>query len=89
MWMGRCELDDGPVVHLFKHVGTRRYLNLDHAGFSYRYRVSDDTGRYETFESPLAALEHVTGEHVRDAARIVAQWAAPTRPASPGSALTR
>jgi hypothetical protein len=87
MWMGRCELHDGPVVHLFKHAASRRYLNLDYAGFSYRYHVIDDTGHYEPFESPLAALEHVTAELERDAARIVAQWSAPTR-ASPGPSLT-
>jgi len=30
MWMGELEsLDDGPALHLYKHVVTRMYLNLD------------------------------------------------------------
>jgi hypothetical protein len=86
MWMGRCELTDGPIVHLYKHVDSRRYLNLDHAGFAYRYRAGD-AGAYEPFDSPPAALDYVIGSPERNATRIVAQWAEPSSPARPGQSL--
>jgi hypothetical protein len=60
MWIGRCELRDGPVVHLYKHVDSRRCLNVDYAGFTYRY-CGGDAGAYEPFASPPAALDHVIG----------------------------
>jgi len=87
MWMGRCELADGPIVHLYKHIDSRRYLNLDHAGFSYRYRAREDTGSYEPFESPLAALDQVVGRVERDVAGDTAHWATSAR-SSPGPTFT-
>ena len=54
------------TIHLFKHIDTRRYLNLDDAGHAYAYqpRVGDpdtmDTGgRYRRYRSTHAALEAV------------------------------
>jgi predicted ATPase len=88
MWMGQCELADGPIIHLYKHVDSRRYLNLDHAGFAYRYHARDYAGLYEPFDSPLAALDDVIGSRERDAACIVLQLATPSSPASPGPSLT-
>jgi hypothetical protein len=87
MWMGRCQLADGPIVHLYKHAESRRYLNLDHAGFSYRYHSREDPGRYEPFESPLAALDQVIGRLERDARGYAPQWATPAR-SSPAPSLT-
>ncbi len=88
MWIGRCELADGPLIHLYKHVDSRRYLNLDYAGFAYRYHASDYAGLYEPFDSPLAALDDVIGSREPDAACIVPQLATPSPPASPGPSLT-
>jgi hypothetical protein len=61
---------------------------LNHAGFAYRYHARDDTGVYEPFDSPRAALDHVIDCQQRDASRIVAQWAIPSPPTRPGRSLT-
>lgn len=44
MYMGCLTADEGHEVHLYKHVGTRRYLNLDSAGHSYGLIASTRTG---------------------------------------------
>jgi hypothetical protein len=48
MWMCEIELEDGSVIHAYKHSATRRYLHLDEVdgrAFAYvdpdRYRVID------------------------------------------------
>jgi hypothetical protein len=47
MWMYRTELDDGSVVHAYKHSETRRYVFLgeDGRGYTYcrggRYQIAD------------------------------------------------
>jgi hypothetical protein len=53
-------------VHLYKHVDTRRYLNLDVAGHAYAYlgpvSPAVDTmigGRYRRFRSLHDAIDHV------------------------------
>ena len=40
MYMGVVRRRDGLQVHLYKHVDTRRYLNLDADGHAYEYRGS-------------------------------------------------
>ena len=55
-------------VHLYKHVDSRRYLNLDHAGFAYRYHARD-RGLYAV-RFALAALDDVIGSRERDAAAL-------------------
>ncbi len=52
------------TIHLFKHIDTRRYLNVDDAGhaYAYQFRQSDpdtmDTGgRYRRYRSIVDALE--------------------------------
>jgi len=87
MWMGRCELADGQIIHLYKHIDGRRYLNLDHAGFSYRYRAREVAGSYEPFESPLAALDYVVDRLERDAPGDAGPRATSARSA-PGPSLT-
>jgi hypothetical protein len=53
MWMYAVELDDGTVVHAYKHTGTRHYLHLstDGRAFAYvrreRYRLVDVRGALE------------------------------------------
>jgi hypothetical protein len=38
MYMARLvPLDVGPELHLYKHIHTRRYLNLDAGGHAYRW----------------------------------------------------
>lgn len=53
-----------PSIHLYKHIFTRRYLNLDAAGHAYRYIaprdiMSDYPGRYVPHRSLTAALHHL------------------------------
>jgi hypothetical protein len=53
MFMGQVTGDAGPI-YLYKHVWTRRYLNLDQEGKAYRF-----TG-YEYEPRPLdEAIKHV------------------------------
>lgn len=52
MWMFEAELENGVVLHAYKHWETRRYLHLDPAGRAYVYiwdetLAADDDGRYE------------------------------------------
>ena len=78
MWMGRCELEGGESIHLYKHADTRRHLNLDAAGHAYRYLATGGIARYELIDphqaivaitTPIAAL------HWRDGAeRILDDW---------------
>jgi hypothetical protein len=62
MAMGPVELPGGLTVHRYKHIDTRRYLNLDDAGHTYRYLPS--TGGYEPWMSPAPAVAHATGRGV-------------------------
>jgi hypothetical protein len=66
MWMGRCVLASDAVVDLYKHVETRRYLNLEAARHAYRYRPADRCSGYETVTSPEVALAEML--EVSDAA---------------------
>jgi hypothetical protein len=90
MWMGCCTLYGELKVHLYKHIGTRRYVNLDTAGHAYRYRLEAGVGVYETITSPTVALAEVldvAGESARDS---IDRWSrsAVGRPSpSPGLSL--
>ncbi len=53
MWMGAVTLGDGRVVHAYKHIHTRRYLDLDGAGHAYTVRA----GAHVPLPSPAAAIE--------------------------------
>lgn len=53
-----------PSIYLYKHIFTRRYLNLDAAGHAYRYIgprdiMSDYRGRYVPHRTLAAALHHL------------------------------
>jgi hypothetical protein len=37
MWMQEQELDDGSVLHAYKHIHTRRYLHLTEDGRAFDY----------------------------------------------------
>lgn len=54
-------------IHLYKHIGTRRYINLDDAGHAYRYQPPDlddlddlddaaSGGRYRMYADPITAI---------------------------------
>ena len=67
MWMGRHDLDGGVVVHAYKHVDSRRYLNLDGHGHAYRHvgRRWPQSGlrnSYEPHASPTDAILDVIGD---------------------------
>lgn len=52
MWMFEVELENGNLLHAYKHWETRRYLHLDHGGRAYVYiwnenLAEDDDGQYE------------------------------------------
>ena len=65
MYMGRTVAKDKPSIMLYKHIDTRRYLNLDTGGhaYSYRPRPSDRAPEAVTYvaERDLAvAVERAT-----------------------------
>ncbi len=73
MYMGYVESRDEPLrIHLYKHVDTRRYLNLDDAGHAYRYCGPFDDeydlddpesgGRYRLHRTLGDALDVAVGE---------------------------
>jgi hypothetical protein len=52
-------------IHLYKHIDTRRHLNLDDAGHAYAFQSTDIdadldrpefSGRYKRYRSPLDAI---------------------------------
>jgi len=67
MYMGAVHHDRKRLtIHLYKHVDTRKYLNLDDAGHAYAYRyVESDPhdgmsgGRYRRYGDLVTALEAV------------------------------
>lgn len=64
MIMAQVRRRDRPDLHLYKHVHTRRYLNLDAAGHAYRYVsprtvASKSSGRYLAHKDLRAALDHL------------------------------
>jgi hypothetical protein len=86
MAMGPVELPDGSTVHRYKHSDTRRYLNVDDAGHTYRYLPA--TGGHEPWVSPAPAVAHATGRGV-----IYVCWTnldgGRLRPYRPGDRLVR
>lgn len=64
MIMAQIRRRERPDLHLYKHVYTRRYLNLDAAGHAYRYvspRTFDSKfkGRYVAHKDMRRALDHL------------------------------
>lgn len=53
MYMGQAICERGITIYLYKHSNTRRYLNLDFAGRTYRFKAHQirDEGRY--YEIPV------------------------------------
>ena len=63
MVMGRVRRRGHPPITLYKHIHTRRYLNLDPQGRAYRYVPplpwEDGEGRYRRLPSLLDGMEHL------------------------------
>jgi hypothetical protein len=59
MWMTELELDDGSVMHAYKHSATRRYLHLHESdGRTFTYAGGD---RYRVIH-PRDAIDDVFGD---------------------------
>lgn len=65
-YMGRVRARGRPAIHLYKHIATRRYVNLDDVGHAYRFLgvVGDPLlpsarSRYEPWCDVRSAVEHV------------------------------
>lgn len=78
MWMGCRNSSGGVPVQLYKHVDTRRYLNLDATGHAYCWHSSDDSYQLTAL---AAAIDWLTGPASSSAATVTAGWSA--RPAGP------
>ena len=67
MYMGAVRDERKRVaIHLYKHIDTRRYLNVDDDGHAYAYRgpASDELdrssgGRYQRYRALPDAIEHL------------------------------
>lgn len=64
MFMGRVDRRRRASIWLYKHIWSRRYINLDDAGHAYRYippldLMSDRPGRYVVRRGLLDALIHL------------------------------
>lgn len=57
-FMHMCEATrpDGLVLQLYKHIDTRRYLNLDANGHAYAYRHRERGTRYDLHDNILDAV---------------------------------
>ncbi len=71
-----CSARRNLVIHLYKHVDTRRYLNLDDAGHAYAYVHSevdpvplDSSGRYRRHGNVVDALDRLE-LHLFETARL-------------------
>ena len=71
MWMFEVKLSNGKQLHAYKHIDTRCYVHLDHAGEAFVYL---EPGRYRSFPvievlaavfAPLTGLRGVTREQIR------------------------
>lgn len=61
MWMFEIELDDGTIVHAYKHIATRGYF---HIGMDRRVFVYRTGGFYEEYD-PVRAIDLVFMEWER------------------------
>jgi hypothetical protein len=76
MWMGAVALDDGRVLHLYKHQLTRGYLHLDREGHTFEYTESDRYRPCSTFGMLAAVLRGQYGQEGWDELLIDASdWA--------------
>ena len=50
MFMGEVLCESGTRIFLYKHIWTRRYLNLDQQGQAYQFRASEQGSHYVPVE---------------------------------------
>lgn len=60
-YAARIERLGFPVLHAYRHIGSRKFLNVDERGELWRYTGSDKvgSGRYAPFDTVADALESV------------------------------
>jgi hypothetical protein len=73
MYMGRVRARGLADIHLYKHIGTRRYINLDDASHAHRFLgvVGDSLlpsarSHYERWREARSAIEHVRPDLLDD-----------------------
>lgn len=76
MWMGCRQSPGGVQIQLYKHIDTRRYLNLDTSGHAYVWRDSDDS---YVLTSLVEAIDRLSGAGSSIAVGIAAEWSAQAR----------
>ncbi len=61
MYMCRLVAQGEPDLHLYKHIDSRMYLNLDDAGHAYEFLgcVGEDGSRYRPWRDLRSAIEHL------------------------------
>lgn len=50
MFMGEMLCESGTRIFLYKHIWTRRYINLDQQGQAYQFRASEQASHYVPVE---------------------------------------
>lgn len=50
MFMGEVLCESGTRIFLYKHIWTRRYINLDRQGQAYQFRASEQGSHYVPVE---------------------------------------
>jgi hypothetical protein len=77
-YAARILRDGHPDLHAYRHVGTRKYINVDDAGDLWRFARTDEHGiavytKYEAIEDAVEAAELRRGNllttHLRSGAR--------------------
>ena len=54
MFMGEVLCESGTRIFLYKHIWTRRYMNLDQQGQAYQFRTSEQGSHYVPVEFSCA-----------------------------------
>jgi len=54
MFMGEVLCESGTRICLYKHIWTRRYINLDQQGRAYQFRASEQGSHYVPVELAAA-----------------------------------
>jgi hypothetical protein len=81
-YVARVEREGFPVLHSYRHVGTKRYLNIDETGAAWRYTASDMIGSrryalYDSIDDALAGAEVFRGNLIATHLRSMAATGVP------------
>ncbi len=87
LYTARIQRNGRPDIHVYRHVGTRRFLNVDDAGDVWRYTGRDNVGydryaQYVTIEEALDGADLLRGNLLMGHARssVCARWDEPGQP---------